>query len=128
MGCPAATSWLTHPCFDCSRVPAQVDAAEALQAAEVIRHAVWRYEHCWVPLLKAWASAPKRRRPLVAPLDVAWVWLVHLLHPVSYALVSIPPAAVQHVLAAGSSTGPPALQTCWRQAAALACAPLRGPS
>ena len=57
----------------------------------VLEAAIWRYEHCWIPLLKDWAATPKKKGPLVAPLDVAWVWLVHLLHPVDYAQVGGPP-------------------------------------
>lgn len=47
---------------------------------------MWRFEHCWVPLLKDW-TARKQKGPLIAPLDVAWVWLCYLLHPAAYAQV-----------------------------------------
>ena len=77
--------------------PMQVDACEALLDPGVLRRAVWRYEHCWVPLLLDWASAPKQKHPLAPPLDVAWVWLVHLLHPVSYAQVGCPPGGTCHI-------------------------------
>ncbi|KAK9788004.1 hypothetical protein WJX73_010672 [Symbiochloris irregularis] len=65
----------------------QVDACAPLRDEQTLKAAVWRYEHCWVPLLKDWAALPpsKRKGILAAPLDVAWVWLCHLLHPVAYA-------------------------------------------
>lgn len=69
-----------------------MDACEALQDDAVLRRAIWRYEHCWVPLLLDHVRCTKKGKlPLVAPLDVAWIWLVHLLHPLSYSQVSAAP-------------------------------------
>ena len=40
----------------------------------------------WLPLV---AANFKRSKELAAPLDIAWVWHVHMLAPESYAAVSI---------------------------------------
>ena len=44
-----------------------------------------RYEMLWLPLV---AANFKRSKELAAPLDIAWVWHVHMLAPESYAAVS----------------------------------------
>ncbi|KAK1862848.1 hypothetical protein I4F81_005415 [Pyropia yezoensis] len=45
--------------------------------------AVDRYERIWLPLLAG--LSPTAARRIAPPLDVGWVWLVHLLSPVAYA-------------------------------------------
>ncbi len=52
----------------------------------VVANAVRRYEQCWLPLVAAHA-ATRARSVLAPPLDVAWVWLLHVLDPVNYAEV-----------------------------------------
>ena len=44
-----------------------------------------RYEMLWLPLV---AANFKRSKELAAPLDIAWVWHVHMLSPEAYAAVS----------------------------------------
>ena len=77
--------------------------------------AIWRYEHCWLPLLQRTASSRFGDvRKLAAPLDVAWVWLVHLLHPLDYAKVRDDPCCTPAL---------PTLQVAWhlRVATVSAC-------
>ena len=40
----------------------------------------------WLPLV---AANFKRSKELAAPLDIAWVWHVHMLSPEAYAAVSL---------------------------------------
>lgn len=60
-----------------------VEAHPALYLnASVIRDAIRRYEHLWIPLLAK--LPPASRTKLVPPLDVEWVWFVHMLCPTKY--------------------------------------------
>jgi hypothetical protein len=43
-----------------------------------------RYEQIWLPLL-ALSKAKGNTRELIPPLDIAFAWLIHRLHPVKYA-------------------------------------------
>ena len=55
-----------------------VDAhADVLYDPRILRLAVARYEHLWLPLC---AAQPKST--LRAPLDIEFVWHCHLLNPV----------------------------------------------
>jgi Glycine-rich domain-containing protein-like len=65
---------------------AQVHSGKLLLDPMVVANAVRRYETCWLPLVAAHA-ATRARSVLAPPLDVAWVWLLHALDPVSYAAV-----------------------------------------
>ena len=49
---------------------------------DVIKCAIYRYEECWLPLLRSNADLGLRKGP---PLDVHWVWHVHMLSPTKYA-------------------------------------------
>ncbi len=44
-----------------------------------------RYEKYWLPLVTSLCQDPAEDLLLAPPLDVHWVWHVHLLAPVSYA-------------------------------------------
>lgn len=83
---------------------------ESLYEGPALRRAIWRYEVLWLPLLMA-VMLPASATPsdpavatkvahiraknaagdaltvsaLVPPLDIAWVWLLHRLHPGAYA-------------------------------------------
>ena len=48
----------------------------------ILQHALFRYEHRWVPLLAC--IPPSERLFVMPPLDVHWVWLCHMLNPVEY--------------------------------------------
>ena len=47
----------------------------------------FRYELFWLPLLAQYTTRTKKwfiALNIAAPLDIAWVWHVHMLSPVSY--------------------------------------------
>ena len=59
-----------------------IDDQKIYYDPDVIQCAIYRYERCWLPLLSSNADLGLRRRP---PLDVHWVWHVHMLSPTKYA-------------------------------------------
>ena len=60
---------------------ALIDEFPGLYAGPLLRNAIRRYEVFWLPLA---AQQGKESRLLAAPLDIAWVWHVHMLAPFSY--------------------------------------------
>ena len=69
----------------------EVDDNPWVHSGPLLRNAIRRYEECWLPLASEHSS-------LQPPLDIHWVWHVHMLAPYYYekdclALVS---AVVQH--------------------------------
>lgn len=85
----------------------RVEACPCLYANRaILSNAIRRYEHVWLPLLFRYPAA--QRNSLHPPLDVHWVWLVHMLCPVKYNLdtsaihaahiPSTKPRAVDHTL------------------------------
>lgn len=64
-----------------------VDDNPSLYAGPHVRNAIRRYELFWLPLLAQNATRIKKwfiPLNIAAPLDIAWVWHVHMLSPVSY--------------------------------------------
>ncbi len=59
----------------------QVDGFSGLHCGRILRNAIRRYEVFWLPLA---AKQGRASRLLAAPLDIAWVWHVHMLAPDSY--------------------------------------------
>ena len=57
-----------------------VSQQPALQTPAVLKRAFLRYERLWLPLAAKHAGS----KPLVAPLDIEWVWHCHLLAPLAY--------------------------------------------
>ena len=58
----------------------EVDAHPNLyNGSEVVKQAIWRYEQFWLPL-----KAKHQQQELEPPLDVGWLWHVHLLSPAAY--------------------------------------------
>ena len=55
------------------------DNAKTLGLPHVIANAIRRYETCWLPLL-----AINQNENILPPLDVHWVWHVHMLSPKRY--------------------------------------------
>ena len=53
-----------------------VDAFPGLHSGPILRNAIRRYEVFWLPLAAKQRSGSNL---LVAPLDIAWVWHVHML-------------------------------------------------
>ena len=62
---------------------ALVDEHRSLFSDPVLKNAIRRYEHLWLPLI-AHQQRMRRRTNLAAPLDIAWVWHVHMLAPHHY--------------------------------------------
>ncbi|KAJ7379027.1 hypothetical protein OS493_018821 [Desmophyllum pertusum] len=56
-----------------------VDIHPSLYAGPHVQNAIRRYELFWLPLLAQSCTAQ-----VTAPLDIAWVWHVHMLSPVNY--------------------------------------------
>ncbi|KAJ7379031.1 hypothetical protein OS493_018825 [Desmophyllum pertusum] len=56
-----------------------VDEHPSLYAGPHVQNAIRRYELFWLPLLAQSATVQ-----VAAPLDIAWVWHVHMLSPVNY--------------------------------------------
>ena len=55
-----------------------VDKNEELKKPSCIRHAIYRYEKYWLPLVA------ENKSCLPAPLDIEWVWHCHMLSPTVY--------------------------------------------
>ena len=51
-----------------------------LRAGPLLREAIRRYEQLWLPL----AARHSTHSQMAAPLDIAWVWHVHMLAPYHY--------------------------------------------
>ena len=62
---------------------ALVDKHPSLFSGPVLKNAIRRYEHLWLPLISHHQST-RKRNDLAAPLDIAWVWHVHMLAPHHY--------------------------------------------
>ena len=60
------------------------DHSDDLLRDDVIRNALRRYETIWLPLL-AKNRSEELNPPLIPPLDVHWVWCLHMLNPINYA-------------------------------------------
>ena len=58
-----------------------VDEFPGLYAGPILRNAIRRYEVFWLPLA---AKQGRESKLLAAPLDIAWVWYVHMLTPQKY--------------------------------------------
>lgn len=58
-----------------------VDEFPGLYAGPILQNAIRRYEVFWLPLA---AKQGRESKFLAAPLDIAWVWYVHMLAPQKY--------------------------------------------
>jgi len=58
-----------------------VDDYPALCKGPVVKNAIRRYELFWLPFASRFGSSPALQ---AAPLDIAWVWHVHMLAPFYY--------------------------------------------
>ena len=57
----------------------EVDALGYLYRGQLLANAVRRYEHFWLPM-----AASENTAQIAAPLDVEWVWYLHMLSPRVY--------------------------------------------
>ena len=67
----------------------------SLFTIQVIKHAIFRYEAYWLPF----AGSFRDNAQLAAPLDIAWIWHVHMLSPYDYETdcITITGKPVDHV-------------------------------
>ena len=56
-----------------------ISAIETLLQGQVLEHALRRYEQLWLPL-----AMEHRHLDIVPPLDVGWLWYIHMLSPLAY--------------------------------------------
>ena len=61
-----------------------VDKYPALYKGPVVKNAIRRYELFWLPLASKSLADSFSAQELAAPLDIAWVWHVHMLAPFHY--------------------------------------------
>ena len=61
-----------------------VDEYPTLCKGPVVKNAIRRYELFWLPLASSSVSHSISTHGLAAPLDIAWVWHVHMLAPFHY--------------------------------------------
>ncbi len=57
----------------------QVDEHPNLYDGNLVSEAIYRYEKYWLPLV-----ATYQNKKLLPPLDVRWIWHVHMLSPYAY--------------------------------------------
>ncbi len=57
----------------------QVDEHPNLYDGNLVSEAIYRYERYWLPLV-----AKKPNKKLLPPLDIRWIWHVHMLSPYAY--------------------------------------------
>ena len=78
----------------------EVNKHPSLYSGPVLKNAVRRYEKLWLPLV---AANPKK--DLIPPIDIHWVWHVHLLAPFFYEkdCIRVVGAVVDHQLTPLSS-------------------------
>ena len=62
-----------------------VDKAEHFYDPEFVKCAIFRYERFWLPLVAELSTKPKDDLAFAPPMDVHWVWHVHMLSPRDYA-------------------------------------------
>jgi hypothetical protein len=57
----------------------EVDSHQCLYSDSCVKNAIRRYEQCWLPLV-----AEHDGKEIAPPLDVHWIWHVHMLAPYYY--------------------------------------------
>ncbi len=58
----------------------QIDGIGHLYEGYYFERALFRYEHIWIPLL----AETEDNVNLIPPIDVQWIWHVHMLAPIDY--------------------------------------------
>ena len=78
----------------------EVDSHSSLYTGTIVKNSIRRYETCWLPL-----AAEHKGREIAPPLDVHWVWHVHMLAPYFYEkdCTKIVNAVVDHKLMSTNS-------------------------
>jgi len=75
----------------------KIEKVNVLRSPQVLRIALYRYEKKWLPLLSKVSSGPSTDLKYLPPIDVHWLWHVHMLSPVNYQ-VSISPTFYKQLL------------------------------
>lgn len=57
----------------------KVDNLEKVLRGKALQHALMRYEQLWLPLANEQSSIE-----MVPPIDVHWLWYIHMLQPLAY--------------------------------------------
>lgn len=57
----------------------KVDNFEKILQGAALRHACQRYEQLWLPF-----AYRNRNVEMVAPIDIYWLWYIHMLQPLAY--------------------------------------------
>lgn len=55
----------------------RVDNFEKILKGEALQHGLKRYEQLWLPLAF-------KNQSMVAPIDIYWLWYIHMLQPLAY--------------------------------------------
>ena len=63
----------------------QVHQDKYLGTLPGVKHAIYRYERFWLPLLKKQGFDEAKDAEFVPPLDIHWIWHTHMLAPLQYA-------------------------------------------
>ena len=61
-----------------------IDQTKRYSRPSVVRRAIHRYENFWLPLLLKFSKDTTTDMDYLPPLDVHWVWVVHMLAPQLY--------------------------------------------
>ena len=62
----------------------QCDSLRILDDPGVVKVSAWRYEHLWLPLMSQMSQNQTQDLELLPPMDVYWMWHVHMLSPSHY--------------------------------------------
>lgn len=64
----------------------EIDEARYFYDKEFLRRSVYRYEKHWLPFVQAHSDNEQGDLELCPPIDIHWVWHVHMLAPVAYSV------------------------------------------
>ena len=75
-----------HDILDHLKILRKIDSQgqEKFYQENYVRNSIRRYETCWLPLITTLSDNFEDDLKYAAPLDVQWVWQVHMLAPCLY--------------------------------------------
>jgi hypothetical protein len=62
----------------------QINEIKLLQDPDVLKIALYRYEKLWLPFLDRHCQSPDMDLEYLPPIDIHWIWHVHMLSPSAY--------------------------------------------
>jgi len=62
----------------------QINEIKLLQVPDVLKIALYRYEKLWLPFLERHCQSQDMDLEYLPPIDIHWVWHVHMLSPSDY--------------------------------------------